>query len=277
MKIKKILVPVDFSENSINALRYAVSMSKESGFGIFILHITDPELLENHLHGNLSPEHLYELICKEDFMDGIKSTFILKFGNVAKTIIKEARQLDIDMIVMGTQGAGNFKENLIGTNTSNVIGNTDCPVLAIPSEAIIKPINKVVIAVDLNEKDESKIVELVDYFKAMDSSVFLAYVNDKSVASDENMINDLVKTIKEKTGYKQLVGKLINSENFLMGIENFALNIEADMLVMITHHRSLLESLLDPSNTKKWAIHSQTPLLAVSKTRKPIIFLGVPI
>ena len=47
MKIKKILTPIDFSENSMNALKYAIDFAKGSGSEIYVLHLSDPDLLEN--------------------------------------------------------------------------------------------------------------------------------------------------------------------------------------------------------------------------------------
>ncbi len=277
MKVKKILVPVDFSENSINALKYAAAMSTDPGVGIFILHVADPESLEPVLHGNLSPEHMFDLINKEDYMSDIKTTFIEKNGPVSKTILNESKVLDIDLVVMGTQGAGNFTKNLIGTNTSAVIGNSDCPVLAVPSEAIFKPVRKVVFAIDITQKEEKIIAELVEYFSKMNTSILLTYVTNKNYQESESALNKITKNVKDKTGYSRLASKLIDSDDFHEAIENFALDIEADLLVMITHHRGVIEALFDPSLTKKFAFHTEIPLFAVSHKRSPVIFFGVPL
>lgn len=277
MKIKKLLVPLDFSENSLNALKYAASMEKDPGAGIMILHITDPSSLEHELHGNISPEHMYELVCKEDHMQGIKSKLIMKDGPVASTIINEARTLDADMIVMGTQGAGNFTKNIIGSNTSRVIGNTDCPVLAVPAESDFRPIKKVVLAVDLDKKEETAIIDVVSYLSKMKTSILITYVTDKDVDKSERELIKLSELVRKKTGHEKLSSKVIDSDDFYESIGEYIEDINADLLVTITHHRDALESIFDPSRTKRIAIHTEVPILAISQKRKPIIFFGIPV
>jgi len=277
MKIKKILVPLDFSENSISALKYASALAVEPGAGIFILHVGDPNTLDHELHQNLNPQHIYELLCKEDYLKNIKTSFSIIDGNVSGLIADHARKIDADLIVMGTQGAGNLKESLIGTNTSTVISNSICPVLAIPKDAVFNQLMKVVVAVDIDKKEEKSILELVEYFKKLDVSILLTYVTDDHVSSNDNVLSKLTEKLKEKSGYQKLSYKLIKSSKFMDGIEDFILNIEADMLVTLTHHRGILESIFDPSVTKKLSIHSTVPIFAVPQQTRPIIFLGVPI
>jgi nucleotide-binding universal stress UspA family protein len=277
MKIKKLLVPVDFSDNSLNALKYAVSMERDPGAGIMILHVADPTSLENDLRGNTSPEHMYELLCKEDHMLGVKSKFIMEDGPVASTIINQAKTLDVDMVVMGTQGAGNFTKNIIGSNTSRVIGNTDCPVLAVPAESEFRPIRKVVLAVDLDKKEESTIIDVVGYLSKMNTSILITYVTEKNVEKSEHTLMKIGDLIRKKTGHEKLSCKVIDSDDFHESIGEYIEDINADLLVTITHHRDALESIFDPSRTKRIAIHSEVPIMAISQKRKPIIFFGIPL
>lgn len=273
MKIKKILSPIDFSENSINALKYAASFAKSSGASIFILHVTDPDSLVNDLKGNLSPEHLIELIKSEPYLSGIKITSILKNGNISKLILEESIKNDVDLVVMGTQGAGNMTRSLIGTNTTKVIGNTQCAVLAVPAGAIFNSVKKVVLAVDLEHRADNLIEDVVMTMKAQQASVLLAYVG---LDLDGRFERDLVKLtdeIKSKSGYNKVLCKVIHSDAFPASLESFALDIEADMLVMITHHRGVFESIFDPSETKMYAYHTEIPLMAIPQHRKPVFFL----
>ena len=152
MKISKILVPVDFSDISINALRYAAAFACASGAGITILHIADPDSIMNDIKGNLAPEHMIELLKAENYMKGIKTESVIKKGKVADLILAEAEKSEAGLIVMGTQGAGTLSRNLVGTNTTKVVGKSKCPVLAIPEEASYTTVRRVVLAVDLHHR-----------------------------------------------------------------------------------------------------------------------------
>ncbi len=272
MKLKKILIPIDFSENSINALRYAAAFAKSSGACIFILHITDPDALENDLKGNLSPEHLLNLLKDSDYLSGIKTTAILESGKVSHLILEEAQKNNVDLIVMGTQGAGSMARNLIGTNTTHVVGKANCPVLAVPAEATFQSIRKVVLAVDLEHRSDHIIEEIVNLMKGQNAAILLAYAGVDKDGRFEKDLFELTKGIKERTGYERILAKVIHSSEFPMSLEAYALEIEADMVIMITHHRGVFESVFDPSQTKLMAYHTHIPLFVIPHHKTPVFF-----
>lgn len=272
MNIKKILVPIDFSEISLNALRYAADFAQSNGAAIFLLHIADPDSLLNDLKGNLSPEHLLSLVKEERFLTGIKTTSILKKGKIADLILEESRTNDVDLVVMGTQGAGNLTRTLIGTNTTKVVSHSKCPVLAIPGDATWQPVKKVVLAVDLEHRADKSILDVVNTMKKREAAILAVYVGTSNDRKNEAELNRYVEELKIKSQYQKIVAKYIHSELFLGSLENFILDIEADMLVMITHHRGVFESIFDPSVTKRLAFHTQVPLMVIPEIKHPVFF-----
>jgi len=272
MKFKKILTPVDFSENSVSALRYAAAFAQASGAGIIILHIADPDALDNDLKGNLSPEHLLEILLKSDFLTGIKTTILVAKGGIPGTILEESRKNKVDLIVMGTQGSGNMIRNLIGTNTSHVVALAQCPVLVVPNGAIYQSVRKVVLAIDLEHRTDTIIEDMVNLVKFQKAAVLLAYVSMDSDGQSERELNELTNSLRHKTGYDRIVCKVIHSSEFPMGLESYAKSIEADVVVMITHHRGVFESVFDPSQTKIYSYHTSIPLLVVPHHKTPVFF-----
>ena len=272
MKLKKILIPIDFSENSLNALRYAAAFAKSSGAHLTILHVADPESLENDLKGNLAPEHLMGLLNQADYLNGLTITSILENGNIPQVVFDEARKNDSDLIVMGTQGAGNVARNIVGTNTTHVIAKANCPVLAVPAQATFNTIRKVVMAVDMDHRADKIIEEIVNLIKNLNAAILLAYVGKDHDTRFERDLLELVSGIKSRTGYERIISKVIHSSDFLPGITNYINDIEADILVMVTHHRGIFESIFDPSQTKLFAYHTTTPLLAIPHHKTPVFF-----
>lgn len=272
MKIKKILTPVDFSENSMNALKYAIDFARGSGAMVHVLHMADPELLENELKGNLSPEHMLDLLRSDKMFAGIKVTTVCKKGKVAEGILEESHKNDIDLVVMGTQGAGNMTRSLIGTNTTKVVGKSECAVLAVPSDATFTGIKKVVLAVDLEHRSDNLIVDIVNTMKAQQAAVLLVYVGIDEDGHFSRDLEALTATIKQNTGYQKVLCKVLHTSDFPDSLENFAKDIEADLLVMITHHRGVLEAIFDPSETKLYAYHTSIPMMAVPHHKKPVYF-----
>lgn len=136
--IKKILVPLDLSETSLNALDTAICLAKKHNALLRILHVDEifPGISNDGLH------HLFSLHKNEDVLNAltgsishthaIKPGLIQKTGYVVESIISTVISDQIDLIVMGTHGASGVREGFIGANTYNVIKYSPCPVLTIP-------------------------------------------------------------------------------------------------------------------------------------------------
>lgn len=272
MKVQNILVPVDFSENSINALKYAGDFARLSGAAVYVLHVTDPDAIENELKGNLSPEHLMELIRKEDYMRGLTVNDILENGNVTKLILSESKANNVDLIVMGTQGAGNMTRNLIGTHTSAVIGKAECMVLAIPSQVSFTHIRKVVLAVDMEHRADQLVLDTIELFRKMEAAILLVYVGKDKDHREAHDLEAMTEDMKRTTGYNRIDCTVLHSENFRDSIEQFALDIDADVMATITHHRTIFESIFDPSQTKRMAYHMNVPILSIPQKHKTTFF-----
>ncbi len=273
MKINKILVPVDFSENSLNALRYAAAFAKGSDAAMIVMHVSDNEALDDELRGNLAPDHLFELLKKESWMSGIRMTSMVVNGSVEDAVLEHSMNQDVDLIVMGTQGAGSVSRTLVGTNTTKVVGKSRCAVLVVPAEAIFTPIKKVVLAVDLDHRTDLLVRDIIEMLKAINAAVLLVYVGKDPAGKMQRELSQLTEDLKKSSGYDRIVSKLIPSGEFPMSLESYAFDIEADIITMITHHRGVFESIFDPSETKLYSYHTSMPLLVVPHHRKPVFFL----
>jgi nucleotide-binding universal stress UspA family protein len=272
MKIQNILVPVDFSENSINALKYASDFARVSGAAIYVLHVTDTDSIENDLKGNLAPDHLLDLITREDYMRGITVKGILEKGNVTRLILAESKANQIDLVIMGTQGAGNMTRNLIGTHTSAVIAKSECMVLAIPSQVTFSHIRKVVMAIDLENRADKLVMDSISLFQKMEAAVLLVYVGTDKNHKEEHDLEEMAEDLKRTTGYLRIDCTVIHSNNFKESIEKFAMDIDADVIATITHHRNVFESIFDPSQTKQMSYHLNTPLMSIPQKHKTTFF-----
>ena len=146
--VKKILVPVDFSETSLKALDHAVYMAKASGAVITLIHNTGSMMVntspgeyyassidrlpdyENEMFER-AKTHLQNLAEKIEKKNGIKITAITTSGWVKEEVLATGKKIKADIIVMGTHGTKGFRELIIGSNTFRVINEAKCPVLSI--------------------------------------------------------------------------------------------------------------------------------------------------
>ncbi|MEO6548438.1 MAG: universal stress protein [Ferruginibacter sp.] len=139
-EIKKILVPIDFSNNSMNALQTAVSMAKRHQADLKLLHVFDVDndlYPEDNMGSNSDPGvaivSLGRLAASVKQGDGINCGILYKSGFVSNTILQTAKEEGSDIIVMGKNGNAGFREDYAGTNTYSVIKKAHCPVLSVVS------------------------------------------------------------------------------------------------------------------------------------------------
>ncbi len=143
IKLKKVLVPTDFSDSARQALRYGLSFAKEYGAELVLLHV-----VENLTVGYASD--LFPVPMAEVFQEisGYAKTELAKLGEEARghgisvreevrqgkpsaEIIRLATENEIDVIVLGTHGKGMLDQALFGSTTERVVRRAPCPVLSV--------------------------------------------------------------------------------------------------------------------------------------------------
>lgn len=148
--ISNVLVPVDLSEGSLNALDTAVSIAKKHKAALHILHVdennfqtmedTGPSYFSNTAN---APDVINALVGAIQHTHGIVPAILVEEGNVTEAIIKTSFLQHTDLIVMGSHGASGYRDGFIGNNTYNVIKYAACPVLSVPQKRKLSSFKKI--------------------------------------------------------------------------------------------------------------------------------------
>lgn len=141
MKLKKILCPVDFSNFSSAANQYASIVAKSSGAEIVYLHVSLPDVTSSsYACVDLEQEAERDRQRLEEYkpdIEGIDSSYEIRFGSPANIIVTYAVEHGIDLIVMGTHGRTGWRRIAMGSVAEEVVRTANCPVLAIKSETVV--------------------------------------------------------------------------------------------------------------------------------------------
>jgi nucleotide-binding universal stress UspA family protein len=139
--IQKILVPTDGSDYSIRAAEYAISVAKMFSAQIYVVYVIDKVVIDQI--SKVTERDSVERELKEDGQryvnyvhgladkEGVKSSSLLAKGSPYEQIVHLVRELNIDLIVMGTYGRRGAERVLIGSVAERVIEYAPCPVLVI--------------------------------------------------------------------------------------------------------------------------------------------------
>jgi nucleotide-binding universal stress UspA family protein len=263
-----ILVPIDFSENSLVALKFAKSMLNDQKGELILLHVIE---LENHREftsENLGADHLLQLWSGTV---GAPLKTYLREGPIAETILKTANEVAASMIVMGTKGAKSNYDRFIGSNASRVATNSEIPVLVIPQSITYRQISKIVIGVDPNLEYEQSVAWLSESLLQDVHDVSLFSAGSPSI--EEDMVHyqkRLAGIIHEHVPKCRVNGKVLATVDTLSSLDGFVRDLDADLLVLTTHHRGVFERIFDPGMTKKLTLKAEIPILAIPMRKVPV-------
>lgn len=268
--IKNILVPVDFSNCSLNALSYALQMVDVTGGEIIVLHAYHVPFAFPEAGNAISPKTIDQIeknvddefySIKEQFRDELHK--IREFKKVASfgidAINSELKNQEYDLIVMGTKGASGISEVLIGSVAANVIEEANSPVLCIPEQARYNKIRNIAFACDYEEMHEPREIGALRYFaKKYDACIHLLNVKEKSRKGhfEEAIYLD---TVFSEVKHTHNTSRF---EKFEAGINDFIDSNEVDMLAIMPRRKNVLKKLFSKSHTRQMAYHSRIPLLA---------------
>lgn len=141
----KLLVAVDLSESTQTIVEKVEEINKEYPAKVWILHNAEPE--PDFVEFKVDPLAARETLAKKFHNEhrqiqeianrlrkaGLDATALLVHGATVETILKEASDLDVDMIVVGTHGRGAMYQLLLGSVSEGVLHKSRYPVLVIPT------------------------------------------------------------------------------------------------------------------------------------------------
>lgn len=138
MQLKRILCATDFSPCSRKALLYAVSLSRQFGAEIILVHVYEPAPPQvGVLEGALAETDLYTDLAKqlehwrEDLPPDLKSSAAMRQGTPAREIVDAAAENNIDLIVVGNHGRTGLARVVLGSTAEKVVRLAPCPVLVV--------------------------------------------------------------------------------------------------------------------------------------------------
>ena len=272
--MKKILVPIDFSKQAEYAAQVAAKIAKQTNSELHLLHMlelpTDVIDPSNFGSADNSPSTLmymkraqekFEKLTKRYFLKNVKVVKSVFFHETFDGIINESKKQEVDLIVMGSQGASGFEEMFVGSNTEKVVRHSNVPVLVVKNEIDDFELKDIVFASNFNEDAKSTFKKVVAFANIFDAKIHLLKVN--TAQSFEPTITSQIKIdayIKD-AGIENYDVNIHNDVSVEMGILNFSKYINCDLIALNTHGRRGLMSFFNGSISKDIANHSMRPVI----------------
>ncbi len=272
-KFLNVLVPVDLSDCSKNALRYAAHFTIASNAKLLIFRAchVPVSLAEIGYSKDIESQHQKEMFRElTDFaaelkeLEAVDYELLCEYGFFQDIIPETISNHKIDLVIMGTHGTSTIGNKILGSQTAALIDSTECPVIAVPEKAKFREPEKVAIAYDHKGIENPENVEIVKAVSEVyQSRIRIVYISEKfdpDTIDHEQHANHSLKELLEETHYSYHYRKAKDAED---GLEKFIKHHKIGLLIAFHRERGFWENMFGSSFSKKLINHLNIPVLSI--------------
>jgi len=278
--MKTILLPSDFSENSWNAIKYALKFFEKSTCTFYLLHVSTL----SYLNAVDSPYIQSENFIEDTFIKPSKLQLRKVLKRIAEqlpennnhhfftltdynffidSVRKHVDENNIDMIVMGTKGATGLKKLIIGSNAADVIKKVKCPVLVIPENATFNCLDEIAFPTDYYLTYGVNLLKpLFEIIENHQSSLRVLHISNKaeqlniSQQDNKDVLHDYFNHFK--VSFHNLTNNKVED-----AIECFVQSRNIKMIVMVAKNLNYFQQILFHSKVEEITYHTNIPFLVM--------------
>lgn len=270
-----ILFPTDFSENAQKALPFALEIARRADATITIMHVIQepydfaPMVEEVKRNTTKKVERLLQDMIdgvrKKEEYQGLKIESVIRTGSTVYSILEESRDLDADLIVMGTKGATGMKKILFGSITSEIVLQSGIPVLAIPQHSEYWDIDHITFTTDYHDGDLEALKEIAGLAQLFDSKITVLHVAPERNLKEEIQYRGFREWAGEEIDFTEteIAYELMVKKDFYTGLSDYLNDQTTQLITMIRYKKPFFHSLLEKDHTKQMGFYTKVPLLVL--------------
>ncbi|MCB0395745.1 MAG: universal stress protein [Flavobacteriales bacterium] len=272
-----ILVPVDFTEQSLIALSQSYNLARLMNAEITLLKVIEEHGFLSNIFQKHEEEVTAEITAKLDALAaetsekaGVKVNTMIAKGKPYAKILEVSQMIQAKLILMGTSGGhGGIRGRFIGSNALHIVKETTCPVITIRGKQHREGCQKVVLPLDLTKETKQKVDYVIQFAKSFNSEVIVV---SALFTKDEFIVNKLhrqlqqVKNFIEENGLKcnaEIVKGIKGDETEADVIIDYAKRVESDLIVIMTQQENEFTDFFLGSTAQQIISESEIPVLSL--------------
>lgn len=278
--MKTILLPTDFSENSWNAIVYALNFFEHTNCTFYLLHVNALSYLDtNDLPYEDSEDFIEDTLTKpskkrlKTFLKRILTQFpdhkkhhfftITDYNFFVESVRNHVDKKKIDMIVMGTKGASGLQKVIIGSNAADVIKKVKCTTLVVPEHAKFNGLDEIAFPTDYYLTYGVHLLKPVyNILQVHNASLQVLHITNKPEALDmsqqdnKDLLMDYFNTFEIK--FHNFTNKKVED-----AVEFFVKSRDIKMVVMVAKNLNYFQRVLFHSKIEEITYHTHVPFLVL--------------
>ncbi|TNE59283.1 MAG: hypothetical protein EP344_08910 [Bacteroidetes bacterium] len=288
-RLRRIMVPVDLSPASENALLFACQMAHLFDANVEVVYVMDsifegatpsPSGFLSSYRKTMQDEvdafvrkttKESDVKCPGDYArlpeeekPGSNTPWVrtnIAFGFPEEVLSELSNKADL--MVMGTTGRGDLTRKLFGSVSISVSKNAQCPVLLVPPQSKFAGFTNILYASNFESLDPLTIKQTVTFSRKFEAQLHFVHVGqpgEKGVDLEKKLFE--INYVYADPELPFLFTKVVGN-NVVESLHDYAFENRIDMFVFVTHHRSFWEDLLHHSISKDMLLHTNTPVLVI--------------
>ncbi len=274
--MKKILIPYDFSKVAQYALGFACQIAGKAESNIKLLNVIEHPTADSFRTmgvQNLDPmEQLYikkmiekvqeklgSVISETNYSED-KISHKIQLGNPFHNIIDEIVEENVNLVIMGTEGAEGLNEFFVGSNAEKVVQKASCPVITVQNKCDLESIEKIVFASDFIHTDSEFVDNLKNLQSMFSAQLNIVKINTPAGFTSSRHDREQMEEFVAKNNIDHYTIDIYNYKNEEDGIIYYSEDISADMIALGTHQRKGVGHFLSGSIAEMVVNHSSVPV-----------------
>ncbi|MDX2174131.1 MAG: universal stress protein [Bacteroidota bacterium] len=266
MKKQKIIVGIDYTKSSVNALNYAKLLAYHSNSELILFHLYDAPVLYTNSGLYLmsykavekSNKEKLNLFAKKYIDDKVAYSTIATSGAFKDEVNGLAKSNNIHSVVLGLESKTKMNRFIFGSTTTDVAGKIDCPVIIVPESYKKHAVGHTIIAFDNSELPNAKCMKKIrNFINTTQSKISVYHIKTPNEIIESK--NDSFK-IDANLSYKIQVKK---SKSLIDGIKSVVTQNKANAIIDIARKHSFVYRFFNESHTKEIAFASKVPVVVV--------------
>jgi len=250
--MKTIIVPLDFSDESLSGLDMALMLANKTKASIQLVHVIGKEIADNkeqlEKENQLVKTKFEDILqkCKEKGNINCALNYTIKEGRIFKEIADLADKYEDALLVLSTHGKSGFEELFIGGNAYKIISHSHIPVITVRRSKISSNIDKIVLPLDFTFQTREKVPYTVELAKVFNSKIYILTIS----------LSKLKSTGKKLHQYADQVASYLDTHKIPYTVEHlhgsnltdltldYARSIDADLISIMTEQEKSASNLL---------------------------------
>ncbi|MFD2724670.1 universal stress protein [Hyunsoonleella rubra] len=278
--MKNILLPTDFSENSWNAIKYAVNFFEKEACNFYLLHVNKPsDIVTNeaeYIESQNSIENVYVEPARQKlhkirqkisqrFPENKAHKFytLTGYNFFIKSIRECVEEKKIDCIVIGTKGASGLKKIIVGSNTGDVITKVKCTTFAIPERAEFRNLKEIAFPTDFSLTYDIQILDtLREILEKCQATLRILHIrkNKTDLNTDQYENKELLDYYFNSIphSFHYLTNKKVED-----AVQCFVESRNINMICMVAKNLNYFQQILFHSKVEEISYHIEVPFLVL--------------